>query len=68
MLIHASVPAALKHPATWAGIAGALITTAENLEGHLKTALLSGSGVCSVVAIILKSPDANPEPPKDPNA
>lgn len=62
---HASIPAALKHPSVWAGISGAIASVAANLTGHMQTVLLSAGGLCSVVAIILKSPDTVDKAPDD---
>lgn len=57
MRLHDDITSALKHPTTWAGIAGAIASVAASVSGHIQTALLSASGACSVIAIILKSPD-----------
>lgn len=61
MKLHDNIPSALKHPTVWAGIAGAVASVAASVSGHAQTALLSISGCCSVVAIVLKSPDSEPK-------
>lgn len=54
---HTSVPQALKHPSVWAGIAGAIASVAASTAPPIQTILLSVSGLASVMAIVLKSPD-----------
>ena len=54
---HKSVPTALKYPSVWAGISGAIASVASSLTGHMQTIFLTLSGFCSVVAIVLKSPN-----------
>lgn len=48
---------ALKHPSVWAGIAGAVASVASSTTPPWQTGLLALSGFCSVMAIIIKSPD-----------
>lgn len=48
---------ALAYPVVWAAIAGALTNVAASVQGHFQIWLLSLSGICTVVAVVLKSPD-----------
>jgi hypothetical protein len=56
MCTHHNVWSALGHPSVWVGVAGALSAISAQLDKPYNIILLAISGVCSVIAIFIRTP------------
>jgi hypothetical protein len=60
MQFHSDIISALRHPSTWAGISGVMSSMGTQLDKPFSILCYCLSAVCSIVAIIVKTPDPEP--------
>jgi len=57
MQFHKNLLTALHHPSFWLGVSGTCLSLAQNIDKPVSTILIGAGGVCSLVALVLKTPD-----------
>jgi len=67
MQFHKNIISALQHPSTWAGFAGVMSSMGTQLDKPFSVACYFLSAICSMTAILVKTPQDEVQTPENQN-